>query len=625
MATPLRWLAGTVIALAIIGLALVLIDGLFGFGTTSGSSHDALLPLVLVAVVSGAGVTLLVGILLSKASRDKTELTTAPLTATLSQSDFSGALAKDGVRLMRGLTRNGYWLSGTEGTFEQIDPAHDDTQLRLTELLGKHRKSLAADDVSREALAGIARQTAARLPYRDVLWQCRLPGGQCLNVRESGMPRYDTDGEFCGYHGFIEDISSQALDPIRTQLVTQALEVLPMPLALLHVDLDAVNGDGWKLVWANAPMTHLTGRSQIELSDEPLYHWLLCAPENSSEADLTGANSRRRTGPALDHLLHKGDTHQGNGLVLDRYGRRRQVVLTLERIDAGQPGNQLMLIAADPTSAALRKLQTSATAVEASRQELAKRQLDIEVTTRELESFSHTVSHDLRHPLRIVDGFARIIQEDYGQLFDQAGVEHLNRILSAAHRMNSMIDALIELHSISSQPIADDPIDLTAMASEICEELREDETSRNVDIWIEPNMSCRGDRQLIRMALFNLIQNAWKYTSKTNDATISIDTVSLDDTRVYRVTDNGAGFDMRFADRLFNLFHRLHGQSDFQGSGVGLATVQRIVRRHSGRIWASATLGEGACFQFTLWDTFAESLTSDRKTDADSPQPKDAL
>ena len=625
MATPLRWLAGTVIALSIIGVALVLLDGFSGSSVTSSNGAGSLLPLVLVSVVSGAGVTLLVGILLSTALRDKQALATTSQTTPLAQSNLSGALTKEGVRLMRGLTRSGYWLSGKEGAFEQIDPAHDDTQLRLTELLGKHRKSLAVDDASREALAGIARQTAARLPYRDVLWRCRLPGGQCLNLRESGMPRYDVDGEFCGYHGFIEDISSQALDPIRTQLVTQALEVLPMPLALLHLDLDAGQRSAWKLVWANAPMTHLTGRSQIELSDEPLHHWLLCAPENSSAVDLTGANSRRRTGPALDHFLNKGDTHQGNGLVLDRYGRRRQVVLTLEEIDAGQPGNHLMLIAADPTSAELRKLQSSATAVEASRQELAKRRLEIEVTTRELESFSHTVSHDLRHPLRIVDGFVRIIQEDYGQLFDQAGVEHLNRILSAAHRMNSMIDALIELHSISSQPIADDPIDLTAMASEICEELREDEATRDVDVWVEPNMSCRGDRLLIRMALFNLIQNAWKYTSKTSDATISIDTVSLDDTRVYRVTDNGAGFDMRFADRLFNLFHRLHGQSDFQGSGVGLATVQRIIRRHSGRIWASATLGKGACFQFTLWDACAESLPSAAEADTDPAQPNGTL
>jgi len=607
----------------IIGLALVIFDEFSVVQTDA--SNGSLFPLILAATVTGAGTILLAWILVSatQAKRSGEAIATNP--AGTSLQDFSGALPKDTTALMRTLTRSGYWLSGTEGFFEQIDPADDDTQLRLTELLGKHRKSLAADDASRDSLANIARQTASRLPYRNVLWRCRLPGGQTLNLRESGMPRYDKSGQFCGYHGFVEDISSQALDPIRTQLVTQALEMLPMPLALIHHDGDAGNLVGWRLVWANAPMTHLTGRSQIELSDEALHRWLLCAPGTASDPDKGGADSRRRTGPALAHLLEKGDTHQGNGLILDRYGRRRPVILTLENIDAGQPGNRLVLVAADPNSAALIKLQSSASELERSRQEIAKRSLEIEVTSRELDSFSHTVSHDLRHPLRIVDGFARIIQEDYGQLFDRAGIEHLNRILGAAHRMNTMIDALIELHGISAQPITDDPVDLTAMATEICDELRNDDPTRKVDIWIEPNMSCRGDRPLIRIALFNLIQNAWKYTSKTEDATVSIDTVSLDDTRVYRVTDNGAGFDMRFADRLFNLFHRLHGQSEFKGTGVGLATVQRVIRRHSGRIWANSVSGEGASFQFTLWDNNADMIASQLTAGDDAQDQADNL
>lgn len=616
MSLPLRWLAGAIVALTIIGLALILIDEVTVFQTDGGNS--SLFPLILAATVTGAGIILLAWILVSamQANRSGEVAAVNPIPTTL--QDLSGALPKDTTALMRTLTRNGYWLSGTEGFFEQIDPADDDTQMRLTELLGKHRKSIAADDASRDCLANIARKTAARLPYRNVLWRCRLPGGKTLNLRESGMPRYDKTGQFCGYHGFVEDISAQALDPIRTQLVTQALEMLPMPLALMHRDAEAGNLEGWRLVWANAPMTHLTGRSQIELSDEPLHRWLLCAPGTASGPDMGGADSRRRTGPALAHILEKGDTHQGNGLILDRYGRRRPVILTLENIDAGQPGNRLVLVAADPNSAALIKLQSSASELERSRQEIAKRSLEIEVTSRELDSFSHTVSHDLRHPLRIVDGFARIILEDYGQLFDQAGIEHLNRILSAAHRMNTMIDALIELHGISAQPISDDPVDLTAMATEICDDLRNDEPTRKVDIWIEPNMSCRGDRPLIRIALFNLIQNAWKYTSKTEDATVAIDTVSLDDTRVYRVTDNGAGFDMRFADRLFNLFHRLHGQSEFKGTGVGLATVQRVVRRHSGRIWANSVPSEGASFQFTLWDNNADMIASQPSGSDDS-------
>jgi len=292
-------LAGTVIVLAILALVLALVDEIDLIG--SERVDGPLLALILASAVTGAGTVLLAWVLSSTSRLSQTSKPTASMPVSDARPDFSGALSRDTTSLMRSLSRSGYWLSSTEGTFEQIDPADDDSQLRLTELLGKHRKSLAADDASRDALASIARQTAARLPYRGILWRCRLPGGQFLNLRESGMPRYDESGQFRGYHGFIEDISAQALDPVRTQLVTQALEVLPIPLALIHYDQDSTNRDGWRLVWANAPMTHLTGRSQIELSDEPLHLWVLCAPGVASDIDKTCADSRRRPGSRQRH------------------------------------------------------------------------------------------------------------------------------------------------------------------------------------------------------------------------------------------------------------------------------------------------------------------------------------
>ncbi len=599
------------------------------FGAAAPSAApDSLLAVVLAAAVSGAGLVLLVWILVS-ATRITQKQNPAYQFATPDKTVENPSLfspvkvgeptvrATDQV-LLQTLTRSGYWTSSVAGVYASVDPAHDDSQLRLKELVGKYRESLAADPASQERVDKIDRLVAGHQPFREILWRCRLPTGQLLSLKESGMPRYDHNGQFAGYHGFVEDISAQALDPVRTQLVTQALEALPLPLALLQLEPGAAENKGWQLVWANAPLSDLTGRSQIELADLQPQQWLLCAPTSSIAEE--SATAPKKSGPVLTRLLNQDRTHQGNGLVIDRYGSRKPILLTLERINSGQPSNRLILVAADPDAATLTSLQARAAEVNHAQKEAAKRALEVEITARELESFSHTVSHDLRHPLRIVDGFARILQEDYSPLFDRTGNEHVNRILSAANRMNSMIDALVDLHGISSQPLSTDPVDLTALAQSIVDELRAVDTEdREVDIWIEPGMSCRGDRVLLRMALFNLIQNAWKYSSNTQDATIAVDTVTLHDTRVYRVTDNGAGFDTRFADRLFELFHRLHGQSEFEGTGVGLATVQRIIRRHGGRVWADSAPGEGASFQFTLWDSSLENAVTGNAPISDKP------
>lgn len=628
---PLKWLAAGVASLSILALILLILES-FGRPVIP-QGQASLLALILAATVTLTGILLLIWALVSTARRTRTNHagaygamnTTARTNTQAVRSTHDRATELSDVNLTeltRTLTGAGYWATDADGTYERLEPAYADNQLRLKEHLGNHRLRLAADTASAEAVASIERLIEAGKPFRQTLWRSRLPSGQIITVRESGMPRYDEKGRFSGYHGFIEDISAQALDPVRTQLVTQALDVLPMPLALLHRPAQSDHPGDWQLVWANAPMSDLTGRSQVELTEMRPQQWLLCAPTAEGDDGLMARANRKRTGPLLTHLLDQNHTHQGNGLVINRYGRRRSVLLTLERIDAEQASNRLVLVAADVSAPALKTLQARTAQVDQAESEAAKRALEIEITARELESFSHTVSHDLRHPLRIVDGFARILQEDYSQLFDRTGNEHLNRILSASHRMNAMIDALVELHGISSQTIAADPVDLSALARSITDELTTSNPSRDLEITIEAGMSCRGDRVLLRMALFNLIENAWKYSSRTEQASIHIDTVALHDTRVYRVTDNGAGFDMRFADRLFSLFHRLHGQAEFKGTGVGLAAVQRIIRRHGGRIWAESSPGEGASFQFTLWDDSEPENTDPIETPTETPNQR---
>ena len=215
-------------------------------------------------------------------------------------------------------------------------------------------------------------------------------------------------------------------------------------------------------------------------------------------------------------------------------------------------------------------------------------------------SFSYTVSHDLRAPVRVVDGFAKILKEDYSRQLDRIGNDHLDRILSAASRMNAMIDAMLSLAQLSTQPLARQPVNLSQLAAYILEDLRRGQPGRVVAVEIEPNLQVTGDPTLLRLVLENLLSNAWKYTGKTESPRIELRASQEQGQRVFEVRDNGAGFDMRSSDRLFGLFQRLHSANDFPGTGVGLASVQRIVRRHGGDIWAQSTPGQGARFCFTI-------------------------
>jgi signal transduction histidine kinase len=217
----------------------------------------------------------------------------------------------------------------------------------------------------------------------------------------------------------------------------------------------------------------------------------------------------------------------------------------------------------------------------------------------EQESFSYTISHDLRAPIRVVEGFTKIVKEDYGRLLDRVGNDHLDRVLGAAARMNNMIDALLALSKLSSQPLARQTVNLSQLASYVADDLRRQWPERVVTIGIEPGVQVQGDATLLRVVVENLLGNAWKYTSKCADARINFER-SAQGADVFTVRDNGAGFDMRFSDRLFGVFERLHSANDFPGTGVGLASVRRIVRRHGGEIWGEAEVNQGARFHFSL-------------------------
>jgi signal transduction histidine kinase len=218
----------------------------------------------------------------------------------------------------------------------------------------------------------------------------------------------------------------------------------------------------------------------------------------------------------------------------------------------------------------------------------------------EQAAFSYTVTHDLRAPIRVVEGFARILKEDYGPVLDRIGNDHLDRVLAAAARMNSMIDALLTLANLSAQPLARQPVNLSQLAGFVIDDLRRAAPERQVQVEITPGMVVDGDPTLLRLVLENLLGNAWKYSARTAQARLQFSCQTHGGRQVFNVLDNGAGFDMRSADRLFGVFQRLHSANDFPGTGVGLASVKRIVRRHGGDIWAESEPGRGASFHFTL-------------------------
>lgn len=242
----------------------------------------------------------------------------------------------------------------------------------------------------------------------------------------------------------------------------------------------------------------------------------------------------------------------------------------------------------------LEQLEAKNALLEASAREL-------KFLNSELERFAYSVSHDLRQPLRTLEGFSRVLVERSGDVLDEKGRHYLGRIRKGAQRMGVMIDGLLRLSQVTRVELNAAPVRLDLLASEVALALRDGEPDRKVEVVIEEDLACAGDPALLECLLENLLGNAWKFTANTSQARIEVGSHTAETGElVFHVRDNGAGFDMRYAEKLFGPFQRLHSAQEFEGTGVGLATVQRIVHRHGGRVWADSFPNEGATFCFTL-------------------------
>jgi ligand-binding sensor domain-containing protein/signal transduction histidine kinase len=257
-------------------------------------------------------------------------------------------------------------------------------------------------------------------------------------------------------------------------------------------------------------------------------------------------------------------------------------------------------VANEELSATNEELETTNESLITVNKELEVANKELEVANKELEAFSYSVSHDLRAPLRHIEGFSQILSDNYQNKIDDQGKSYLQRIQGSALRMSQLIEDMLSLSRISRSEMRIQDVNLGTIAKEIADNLRESQPGRSVNFSICDELPVRGDGRLLRIVLENLMGNAWKYTSRHQSANIEVGLKKQDNTTIYYVRDDGAGFDMNFAKKLFGVFQRLHTADEFPGTGIGLATVQRIIHRHGGKVWAESEVEKGATFYFTI-------------------------
>jgi PAS domain S-box-containing protein len=267
---------------------------------------------------------------------------------------------------------------------------------------------------------------------------------------------------------------------------------------------------------------------------------------------------------------------------------------------AGKPV-RLAGVAIDITARKLAELEISRLNAELERR-VQERTAQLEATNQELEAFAYSVSHDLRAPLRSMRGFSEVLLESYTDQLDAQGQALLRRACESSNRMSRLIDDLLKLSRVGRCELHWEPVNLTALAEAIVAELRKSDPGRAVEVVIGPNLRAEGDEHLLSLMLDNLLGNAWKFTGQRSGARIEFG-FTAEPEPAFFVRDNGVGFDRKYADKLFGVFQRLHSADEFPGTGIGLATVQRIIKRHRGRVWADGVVNQGAVFYFTLPDT----------------------
>ncbi len=448
---------------------------------------------------------------------------------------------------------------------------------RAEEIIGQHfARFYPAEDVERGKPWYELKAAVQQERYAEEGWRVRKDGSRFwANVVITALR--DETGQLRGFGKVTRDMTERK----QIEQTLQASEEKFRSLAETANDAIVSADSQGNIAYFNRAAERIFGYFSKEIVGQPL---TVLMPERFRNLHRQG----------VDRFLRTGDTRV-IGKTVELAGRRRDgtefpLELSLSSCKTSD-GIFFTGILSDITE---RKL---------TEQETFIRTAQLEAANEELDAFSYSVSHDLRAPLRSIDGFSQALLEDGADRLDDQGKEHLHRIRAATQRMGLLIDDLLNLSRVTRAEIHPGKLDISALARSIAAELQKTQPERRMEFRIEDGLETTADARLLRLVLENLLGNAWKFTSKHPSARIEFGETHLNGARAYFVRDDGAGFDPAYAGKLFGAFQRLHAVTEFPGTGVGLATVQRIIHRHGGRVWAEGAVERGATFYFTLAET----------------------
>ncbi|MBN1435570.1 MAG: PAS domain S-box protein [Sedimentisphaerales bacterium] len=399
-----------------------------------------------------------------------------------------------------------------------------------------------------------------------------------------GRAIYDREGQAVRMLGITLDITErkQAEEKLRRQKEFESSLINTAPVIIMVLDKQG------RIVRFNSYMEHLSGYHFEEVQGKDWFDTFLVEEDRDQ--------IRKLFLKAIDNI----QTHGNVNLIVTKTGRKLDIEWYDKTIkDAQDATVGLLSIGLDITQRKhaedeIRRLNAEL------EQRVERRTTELAAANRELESFAYAVSHDLRAPLRAINGFSQAVLDEYSGRLDAEGQDYLRRVCAASERMGVLIEAMLRLSRLTRKQMQYETVDLSAVVSRIAQQLKETEPNRDVTFTISPGVEVVGDSALLDIMLENLIGNAWKFTSGNEKAVIEFGVQEQKGESVYYVRDDGVGFSMEYADKLFAAFQRLHSQAEFSGTGIGLTTVQRIINRHGGRVWAQSEPGKGATFYFTL-------------------------
>ena len=496
-------------------------------------------------------------------------------------------------RSLTELSSDWYWETDDQFRFTVLSGGDTrEAKLTINSYLGQTRWDIDNSAANQALWEGHKRQLERHETFRDFEYE-RINADGTLNVLcISGEPFFDGSGRFAGYRGVGSDITERKLTEIALRASEARFRTVVAALAEGVVLRDA----GGRIVECNASAERILGKTLAEMKGQTIVapDWEPLREDGSlMPTDEIPSVVAQRTGKAQNDVVicyRKPD------------GQVLWVQINIQPLfEPGTPAPTGFVTTITDISKRKRdELEIVRLNVDLENRVL-RRTAQLEAVNKELEAFSYSVAHDLRSPLSSIDGFSALLQKALASGNGERANHYLARIRSGVQRMGELTDGLLSLAQLSRTSLSWEPMDISAEAALLLRQHAERDTGRRVQTEVEPGLVVRGDAALLRQVLQNLIANAWKFTSKTPVAEITVGKQpGTDQQPVYFVRDNGVGFDMAYVDKLFGTFQRLHSPEEFSGSGIGLATVKRIITRHGGRIWAESALGEGSTFYFTL-------------------------